>query len=125
MTKKVIFETGTAVEFFARAREDAKRLDRGEKLAPEIRLTFEDPADLLRVLSAERLRVLRTVRKKTKPTISGLATFLKRDRKAVSRDVKLLKGLGLLRTRDEANPGHGVMTIVEPLAKKYHLTATI
>jgi hypothetical protein len=50
MTKKVIFATGTAAEFFERSREDAKKLDRGERLAPEIRLTFEDPADLLRVL---------------------------------------------------------------------------
>ena len=49
---------------------------------------------------------------------SGLAIILKRDRKAVSRDVKLLESLGLLRTRDESNPGHGVKTVVEPLAEK-------
>lgn len=125
MTKKVIFATGTAAEFFERSREDAKKLDRGERLAPEIRLTFEDPADLLRVLSVERIRVLRTIRRKTKPTISGLAIILKRDRKAVSRDVKLLESLGLLKTRPESNPGHGVKTVVEPLAEKYHLTATL
>jgi predicted transcriptional regulator len=125
MTKKVIFATGTAAEFFERSREDAKKLDRGERLAPEIRLTFEDPADLLRVLSVERLRVLRTIRRKSKPTISGLAIILKRDRKAVSRDVRLLESLGLLRTRDESNPGHGVHTVVEPLAEKYHLMATV
>jgi predicted transcriptional regulator len=95
------------------------------KRAPEIRVTFEDPADLLRVLSGERLRVLYTIRTKTKPTISGLAIILKRDRKAVSRDVKLLEAIGLLRTRDESNPGHGVMTVVEPLTGKYHLTATV
>ena len=125
MTKKVILETGTAAEFFERTKEDARKLDRGEKLAPEIRLTFEDPADLLRVLSVERLRVLHTIRTKTKPTISGLAIILKRDRRAVSRDVKLLEGLGLLRTRNEANPGHGAMTVVEPLADKYRLEATV
>ena len=60
-----------------------------------------------------------------KPTISGLAVILKRDRKAVSRDVKLLETLGLLRTRNVANPGHGKKTVVEPLANKYHLTATV
>jgi predicted transcriptional regulator len=125
MTNKVIFETGTAADFFARTKEHAKKLDRGEKLAPEIRLIFEDPADLLRVLSLERLRVLRTIRTKKSPTISGLAMTLKRDRKAVSRDVKLLESFGLLRTRHESNPGHGVNTVVEPLAKKYHLTAIL
>ena len=118
-------ETGTAAEFFERTKEHAKKLDCGEKLAPEIRIAFGDPADLLRVLSAERLRVLSAIRKKAKPTISGLAIILKRDRRAVSRDVKLLEGLGLLKTRHEANPGHGAMTVVEPLAEKYHLEATV
>ena len=125
MIKNVKLETGTVDEFFKRSKVRAEKLDRGEKLPAEFRITFEDPADLLRVLSAERLRVLYAIRKKTKPTISGLATILKRDRRAVSRDVKLLEGLGLLKTRNEANPGHGAVTVVEPLAEKYYLEATV
>ena len=125
MIKKVKLDTGTVAEFFERSKVRAERLDRGEKLPAEFRITFQDPADLLRVLSAERLRVLYAIRKKTKPTISGLAIILKRDRRAVSRDVKLLEGLGLLKTRNEANPGHGAMTVVAPLAEKYHLEATV
>ena len=125
MIKNVKLETGTVDGFFERSKVRAEKLDRGEKLPAEFRITFEDPADLLRVLSAQRLRVLYAIRKKTKPTISGLATILKRDRRAVSRDVKLLEGLGLLKTRNEANPGHGSMTVVEPLAEKYHLEATV
>ena len=125
MTKNAILDTGTVDEYVKRSIDRADKLDRGEKIQAEFRITFEDPADLLRVLSAERLRVLNAIRTKTKPTISGLATILKRDRRAVSRDVKLLEGLGLLRTRNEVNPGHGAMTVVEPLAEKYHLEATI
>jgi predicted transcriptional regulator len=125
MIKKVKLDTGTVGEFFERSKVRAEKLDRGEKLPAEFRITFEDPADLLRAISPERLRVLYTIRRKTKPTISRLAVILKRDRRAVSRDVKLLEGLGLLRTRNEANPGHGVMTVVEPLAEKYHLEATV
>ena len=79
--------TGTADEFFERSKVRAERLDRGEKLPADFRITFEDPADLLRVLSTERLR--------------------------------------LLKTRNEANPGHGAMTVVEPLAQRYHLEATV
>ena len=127
MSKRVnlTLNTGTLDEYVARSKDRAKKLDRGEKLPAEFRITFEDPADLLRVLSAERLRVLYAIRTKTKPTISGLALILKRDRRAVSRDVKLLEGLGLLKTRNEANPGHGTMTVVEPLAEKYRLEATV
>ena len=128
MKKKVNvlkLDTGTLDEYVKRSIDRAEKLDRNEKLPAEFRITFEDPADLLRVLSAERLRVLYAIRKRTKPTISGLAIILKRDRRAVSRDVKLLEGLGLLKTRNEANPGHGAMTVVEPLAEKYHLEATV
>ena len=125
MIKKVKLDTGTVAEFFERSKVRAEKLDRGEKLPAEFRITFEDPADLLRAISPERLRVLYTIRTKTKPTISRLAIMLKRDRRAVSRDVKLLEGLGLLRTRNEANPGHGAMTLVEPLAEKYYLEAIV
>jgi predicted transcriptional regulator len=115
---------GTAEDFFKRSLERAHKLDRGEKLPAEIRLTFEDPADLMRVLSAERIRVLYTVRETPGP-VSDLANILKRDRKAVSRDVKILESFGLVRIHAEPNPGHGLMKIVEALAARYQLVATI
>jgi predicted transcriptional regulator len=124
--KTVELTTGPLDEYVKGSIERARKLDRGQTLGlePELRITFEDPADFLRAISAERLRVLRTIRTKPRPTVSGLAITLKRDRRAVSRDVKLLEGLGLLKTRVEANPGHGVMTVIEPLAEKYYLETT-
>jgi len=53
------------------------------------------------------------------------AIALKRHRKSVSRDVKLLESLGLIRVHEQPNPGHGLMKVVEPLAEKYQLMATI
>lgn len=124
---KVIVGTGTVAEFFKRASEDAKKMDRRELLPPEIRVTFEDPLEMLRALSAERMKVIKAVRKyhDAKPTVSALAVMLKRDRKAVSRDVKVLESFGLLKTREQSNPGHGMMKVVESLAEKYYLTATV
>ena len=123
-TGQVKLGTGSADVFFDRSLARARRLDRGEKLPSEMRITFEDPSDLMRVLSAERVRVLHTVRMKPRP-ISGLAAILKRDRKAVSRDVKVLESFGLVKTHEALNPGHGMMKVVEPLAAKYQLVATI
>jgi predicted transcriptional regulator len=120
----VIVKAGTVHDFFERSVDRAHRLDRGERLPAEIQLTFEDPADLIRVLSAQRIRVLLTVRAKPRP-VSDLAIVLGRDRSAVRRDVKVLESLGLLRTQRQKNPGHGQMKVVEPLAAKYQLTATI
>jgi predicted transcriptional regulator len=116
--------TDSAGSFFSRSRERARRLDRGEKLPAQIIVGFEDPSDLLRVLSVERVRVLRGVRR-APLAISKLASDLGRDRKAVMRDVSLLESLGLIKTREEPNPGHGRRRIVEALAAEYQLVATI
>jgi predicted transcriptional regulator len=110
--------------FFARARERARKLDRGEKLVPEMVVSFEDPADMLRVLSAERVRLLRLAKQKPM-AVSELAGGLKRDSRAVSRDVDLLEEFGLLRSSYEANPGHGKRRIVHSRASRYQLEAAI
>jgi predicted transcriptional regulator len=121
---KVWVTADGAEGFFRRAREHARKLDRGEPIAPEITVTFEDVNDMLRVLSAERIRLLRVAREKAVP-VSDLASGLKRDTRAVSRDVDLLESFGLLRTRYEKNPGHGRRRIVEPCAANYKLVAAI
>jgi predicted transcriptional regulator len=102
-------------------------MDRGERLPSELRVTFEDPIEMLRALSAERMKLIKIVRKHRddKPTVSKIAVVLKRDRKAVSRDVTLLESLGLLKTSEQVNPGHGIMKVVEPLADEYRLTAIV
>src|SRR5271157_4826488 len=126
MSRKArIWVTADGTEgFFRRAREHARKLDRSEPIAPELTVTFEDASDMLRVLSAQRVRLLRIAGKKALP-VSDLASGLKRDARAVSRDVDLLESFGLIRTRYEANPGHGRRRIVEPRAAKYQLMATL
>ena len=115
---------GTADSFFRRSAIRAQKLDRGERLLPEMRLTFEDPADLLRVLTAQSVRVLDAVRRNPAP-VSELAAVLKRDRTAVRRDVRVLTTFGLVNTHEETNPGHGRRKIVGPVAAKCELVTTI
>jgi predicted transcriptional regulator len=121
---KVNIATGTAEEFFDRVRSHAAKLDRGETIPPEITITFEDPLELLNVLTAERVRLLRRA-KAGSQLISDLASELKRDVRAVSRDVLRLEKAGLLRTSYRANPGHGRYKIVEPVAREYNLIASL
>jgi len=124
---EAIISTGTVEDFIHRSRERAKKIGRGELLRPEVRITFEDPLEMLQALSAQRMRVIKTVRKHRadNPTVTTLASILRRDRRAVSRDVQVLESLGLLRTVTKRNPGHGTMKVVESLAEKYYLTAAI
>lgn len=122
--RRVTVSSGTVEAFMERSLERARRMDRSEKLPSQITMTFEDPSDLVRVLSTERVRVLHAVRAKP-AAVSELAVTLKRDRKAVRRDVSLLESFGLVNTREEPNPGHGRRRVIEPSAAKYRLVATI
>src|ERR1017187_8432283 len=91
--------------FFGRAREHARKLDRGEKLAAEMTISFENPSDIMRILSPQRIRVLEFAKKRRGATaVSALARGLKSDTRARRSDAKLLEQFGLLRTRYEANP---------------------
>jgi len=107
-----------------RALNRAKKLDRGETIKPEITITFEDPLAMIEILTAERLRLVQKVRTKS-VSISALAAALKRYPKSVRRDVLKLERAGVVRTRDQVNPGHGRVKIVEPVAREYRLMAVI
>lgn len=121
---KVTLRVGSTEDFFGRLRERAKKLDKGEVLPPGITITFEDPEDLLDVLTSERVRLLRRV-KGASQQLSALAASLKRDVRAVSRDVSLLEQAGLLRTSYQSNPGHGRKKVVESVAQEYRLVANL
>ena len=106
-----------------RGAERAARLTRREKIVPEKIINFESPLDIFEVLTAERVRLCVIARKKPY-SVSGLAAALKRDPKSVRRDVLKLEKYGVLRTREQINPGHGRVKIVEPVAKSFMLRAT-
>lgn len=55
---KVTIKTGRSDEFFRRVRGRAEKLDRGESLPAEITISFEDPMELLNILTSERVRLL-------------------------------------------------------------------
>jgi|ERR1017187_4697382 predicted transcriptional regulator len=103
-----------------RSLERARKRANGERLEPERIFTFADPLDMLACLTVERVRICQVVRKK-RLSISALAEELGRNRGSVTRDVNKLKAFGLLRLREQVNPGHGVVQIVEPVAQKFEM----
>jgi len=107
-----------------RSLERAAKMARGERLEAERILTFADPLHMLECLTAQRIRLFQTVREKPL-SISALAVELGRNRGSVTRDVNKLKGFGLVRLREQINPGHGVVQIVEPVARKFEMRIAI
>ena len=120
---KITIGTGTAEGFFTRAKSIAKKLDRGARLEPELRVTFEDPFELMRVMTPKRMELLLTIRREA-AAIRDLAVAVHLEGAAVARDVKMLESLGLVATELEKNPGHGVNKVVHPLAEQYELVAS-
>ena len=57
--------------------------------------------------------------------MTALASELKRDLKSVRRDVGKLERVGVVRTREQVNPGHGRIKIVETIAKQVRLVANL
>ena len=107
-----------------RAVERARKLDSKAPIRAEMTITFEDPLAMVEVLTVERLRLLKQLRARPL-TMSALAATLNRDTRSVRRDVSKLESFGVLRTREEVNPGHGRVKIVEPIARHYKLMASL
>ena len=93
-------------------------------LAPGVRVSYEDPADFLEVITPARVRLLRQIAQK--PLALGvLAAALDRDPSAVRRDVAVLERQCLVKTRKIPNPGHGSRTVVERVAAAIELATTV
>jgi predicted transcriptional regulator len=69
---------------------------KNRKAKKEERIVLTSISDLNKILTPERLRLIRTIKKKNPKSISILAKLLERDRANVFRDLKYLEGLGLI-----------------------------
>ncbi|MEI6116093.1 MAG: helix-turn-helix domain-containing protein [Burkholderiales bacterium] len=121
---KLIIKTGTEDDFFKRGRQVAKAADRGERLSDERIVSFEDPADMMKLITTARLALFRAV--KAHPgSITDISERLHRDRSAVKRDIDELVRAGLVTVADKVLPGHGRMKEVRATAKCFSLRAVV
>ncbi|WP_137719995.1 MarR family transcriptional regulator [Methylobacillus flagellatus] len=121
---KLSIKTGTKDDFFKRGRRLAKAADRGEQLADERIISFEDPADVMRLITVSKLALFRSV-KEMPGSISEISLRLQRDRSAVKRDLDELERAGLVTIADKVLPGHGRMKEVRATASRFSLQAEI
>ncbi len=110
--------------FARRSLARAKKFDKGERVAKSVSITFDNPLDMLAVLTPQRVNLIEVI--KLRPmSVSGLAVRLKREARSVRRDVNRLEEVGVVKTHKSANPGHGSVRMVAPVAEAISLTATI
>lgn len=110
--------------FKKRSMARAKKIDAGKRLTKSLSINFEDPLQMMAVLTVPRLQVLGAV-KYERLSVSGIALVLKRDVKTVRRDVNILLANGLVKISLETNPAHRKARMIERIAKTIELRAYI
>ncbi len=120
----LIVKTGTEKDFFKRGRQLARAADRGERLPDERIISFEDPADVMKLITTARLALFRSV-KEMPGSITEISERLHRDRSAVKRDVDELERAGMVTVAEKVLPGHGRMKEVRATAHRVSLQAEI
>jgi predicted transcriptional regulator len=83
-------------EILKEIKEVVKKIESGEKVKKREGVSFDSIDSMRKVLTEERLRVLRTVRKERPASVYELAKKLKRDIKNTFNDVQFLAQAGLL-----------------------------
>jgi predicted transcriptional regulator len=101
MSKKMTIGVGNLDETAGRFVETWRKAERGEKVARQERLTFDNLETLLRTLTPSRWTLLRTLRQNGPMTVRALSKALGRDYKNVHTDVGTLERVGLL-SRDKS-----------------------
>jgi predicted transcriptional regulator len=115
----------TLSERLRRSRGVAQALDAKADVLPYARrFTSMEFEQFVTELTPRRLELLRLAIKRHR-SIAELATASRRDQSAVSRDVARLERLGLVKVETVANPGHGQMKIVTPVATRIAIDANL
>jgi predicted transcriptional regulator len=122
--KNFIITTGTEDDFFKRGRRIAKDLDAGRPIAKQTIISFEDPDDMMRLLSSARLNLFKEI-KREPGSIARIAERIKRDRSAVKRDIDAMQAAGLVSVTEKTLPGHGRMKEVRAIADKISLQVDV
>ena len=121
---RIVIRTDDVTGFFDRAKDAARRADRGGAFDGKVTLSFEDPQKMFSVLSETRRRLMVEVMREPR-TISELSLRLHRNRSSITKDVGLLERLGLIVSQRQANPGHGIQKLVRSVAPKIEMVATL
>ena len=86
----------TKEDLFNEVKEVWGKLERGQQIKKHEGISFENIEAMRKILSEERLRILRTVKKEQPKSIYELAKLLKRDIKNTFDDVQFLAKTGLI-----------------------------
>lgn len=122
--KKVIIKTGTEADFFKRGRKISKALDACKPLSSKLILSFEDPSELISLISGRRLSLFRAI-KKDPGSITDIAKRLNRTRRCIQRDIDAMQSAGLIIVTEKTSCGRGRVKEVSAIAERISINVDI
>lgn len=93
----------------AEVRETVQALERGEEVESEFVLTFEDEADLVRLVSEPLLGLLRAIAQHEPASMRETADLMDRDFKDVHRNLTELDAMNVIELREEGRAKRPVL----------------
>ncbi|HHT9146767.1 MAG TPA: HVO_A0114 family putative DNA-binding protein, partial [Candidatus Wunengus sp. YC61] len=96
MFKNIKIAIKSDKELFNEIKEVWDKLEKGEKVKKHAGISFTNLDVMRKVLTEERLRILKTIKKANPSSIYELAKILKRDIKNTFDDVPYLTDIGLI-----------------------------
>jgi len=90
-------------EIFKEVKDVVRKIEQGEKVKKHEGISFDSIDAMRKVLTEERLKVLRAIKKEHPESIYELAKKLKRDIKNTFNDVQFLAEAGLLELKKTKN----------------------
>jgi predicted transcriptional regulator len=93
----------------AEVREKVRALERGEPVESEFVLTFEDEADLVRLVTEPNLELLRVIARHEPGSMRETADLVDRDFKEVHRNLTELEAMNVIELREEGRAKRPVM----------------
>jgi len=120
----VSIRTGNVDEFFARARKAAVKADSGDDFEDKVTISFENPDDMLLLLTGGRRRIMLEVMKRPQ-TVQELANILNRKRATIAKEIRFLEQKGLLSRKKTQAKENGSEVFVEAVAPKIELVSML
>jgi len=120
----VSIRTGNVDEFFARARKAAVKADSGDDFEDKVTICFENPDDMLLLLTGGRRRIMLEVMKRPQ-TVQELANILNRKRATIAKEIRFLEQKGLLSRKKTQAKENGSEVFVEAVAPKIELVSML
>ena len=120
----VSIRTGNVDEFFARARRAALKADHGEDFEDKVTISFENPDEMLLLLTGGRRRIMLEVMKRPQ-TVQELANILNRKQATIAKEIRFLEQKGLLSRKKVQAREKRSEIFIEAVAPKIELVSML